>query len=245
MQINVSISPRADTAFSLTAAALLAGIVASATFLLWPDLDLLIARLFVREDGSFSPAREGWLANIRDVFKSVYVIFCVLSVVGLALAIVRSSRQLRTSSLIWAYLILCLSIGPGVVANLLLKDQWGRARPSQVVDFGGTKQFSPPLVPVRQCERNCSFISGEASAMFAPFFAVALIVPQWSGALMIAGIVTGFAAGLIRMAQGAHFLSDVVFAGIFMALTAAMLHRLVLGSSDAKSLRVTLSAASY
>ena len=39
--------------------------------------------------------------------------------------------------------------------------------------------------------------------------------------LVILGLVFGSAAGLLRMAQGAHFLSDVLFAGILMAVTAA------------------------
>ncbi len=245
VQVNVSIAPRGDLALRVAAAASLSGVAASAIFLLWPELDLHVARLFLRENGSFFPARDGLLANIRDIFKSLYVLFCVVSVVGLALAVSRSSGRIRTSSLIWAYLVLCLGIGPGLVANLVLKDQWGRARPSQIVDFGGTKQFSPPLIPVRQCERNCSFISGEASAMFASFFAVALIIPQWSRTILIVGTMAGLTAGVIRMAQGAHFLSDVVFAGIFMALTAAVLHRAVLAGAQARSLRVTLIAASH
>jgi len=244
VQVDVWIAPRGDKALSVAAAALLAGIVASAIFLLWPDLDLLVARLFVRGDGSFPPAREGSLANVRELFKSLYVFFCMVSIVSLMLAMARSSRWMPISSLIWLYLVLCLSVGPGLVANLLLKDQWGRARPNQIVEFGGTKKFTPALVPVRQCERNCSFVSGEASAMFAPFFAAALIVPQWSGPIIVAGVVAVMTSGLIRMAPGAHFLSDVVFAGIFMALTAAMLHRLILAGAAAQSLRVTFTAAS-
>jgi membrane-associated PAP2 superfamily phosphatase len=31
------------------------------------------------------------------------------------------------------------------------------------------------------------------------------------------------------MAQGAHFLSDVIFAGVFMALTVLVMRRLMLG----------------
>jgi lipid A 4'-phosphatase len=71
------------------------------------------------------------------------------------------------------------------------------------------------------------FVSGEAASMFAVFYAAALIVPHWSVATMIAGTIVGLAAGLVRVAQGGHFLSDVVFAGVFMALTAAGLHRLL------------------
>jgi lipid A 4'-phosphatase len=56
-------------------------------------------------------------------------------------------------------------------------------------------------------------------------------VPQWTVTLLAAGTVCGFAAGLVRIAQGAHFLSDVIFAGIFMAMTAGLAYRALFGRS--------------
>jgi lipid A 4'-phosphatase len=96
------------------------------------------------------------------------------------------------------------------------------------VEFGGTKQFTPPLVVARQCRRNCSFVSGEASSTFVTFYAAAVLLPQWSLPLVVAGTIGGLLTGLIRMAQGAHFLSDVVFAGVFMALTVLALREAML-----------------
>ena len=60
------------------------------------------------------------------------------------------------------------------------------------------------------------------------FYAGAALVPQWSVALVVAGTLGGLATGLMRMSQGAHFLSDVVFAGVFMALTVLLVRRLML-----------------
>src|SRR5690606_16584088 len=110
----------------------------------------------------------------------------------------------------WLFLAACLAAGPGLVANLVLKDNWGRARPKHVVEFGGTKAFTPPLVIAGQCPRNCSFVSGEASSTCLPLDAAAALFPQWSVPLVIAGTVGGLATGLVRMSQGAHFLSDIV-----------------------------------
>jgi hypothetical protein len=45
--------------------------------------------------------------------------------------------------------------------------------------------------------------------------------------LMAAAIVAGGFAGLIRMGEGGHFLSDVVFAGVFMAFDVALMSWLV------------------
>jgi lipid A 4'-phosphatase len=52
--------------------------------------------------------------------------------------------------------------------------------------------------------------------------------------------VLGTLMGIIRMGQGGHFLSDVVFAGLFMALVVLLLRRLLLASekiSPALSIR--------
>ena len=44
---------------------------------------------------------------------------------------------------------------------------------------------------------------------------------------MAAAIAAGSFAGFIRMGEGGHFLSDVIFAAVFMALDVALLHWLV------------------
>lgn len=119
----------------------------------------------------------------------------------------------------------CLAIGPGAVTNLAFKDQWGRARPREIVEFGGAKIFTAALIPANQCRKNCSFVCGEASSIFMIFFAPGLLFWRRSALLLGTGLLAGSAAGLIRIAQGGHFLSDVVFAGIVMALTAVAVHQ--------------------
>jgi len=86
----------------------------------------------------------------------------------------------------------------------------------------------PALEMSRQCERNCSFVSGDVSAALS-FLAVALLVPArrrgWAlagTALMAGGI------GFARMVAGAHFLSDVLFAGLFTLLVVQICYRLIM-----------------
>ena len=114
------------------------------------------------------------------------------------------------------------------VTNLALKDHWGRARPKQILEFGGNKSFTPALIPSNECSRNCSFVAGEPSSTFAPFYAAAFVIPQWSLTLVIVGTVCGVVSGFVRIAQGAHFLSDVIFAGIFMMLIPILASRLLM-----------------
>ncbi len=128
------------------------------------------------------------------------------------------------------FLLASFAAGPGLVANVVFKDNWGRARPREVVQYGGEKQFTPPLLRANQCTDNCSFISGEAAAVYVPFFAAALLLPHVRVALIIGGLVAGTTTGLVRMSTGGHFLSDILFAGIIMALSVSALHVLMIST---------------
>ena len=41
------------------------------------------------------------------------------------------------------FLIATMALGPGLMANVLLKDHWGRSRPIDVKQFGGNERLSP------------------------------------------------------------------------------------------------------
>jgi lipid A 4'-phosphatase len=125
-----------------------------------------------------------------------------------------------------AFLAVALALGPGLAVTLL-KDHWGRARPSQVLEPGPETRFTPPLLPAAECSRNCAFVSGHAAMGFY-LTAVGLAFPRHRRAWLAAGLAAGTAIGVLRLAQGAHFLSDIVFAGIltwFIALAVARVLR--------------------
>ena len=58
-------------------------------------------------------------------------------------------------------------IGCGLIANLYFKETWGRARPVHIEEFGGNKIFTGAFKKSSECQRNCSWISGETSAAFS------------------------------------------------------------------------------
>jgi lipid A 4'-phosphatase len=204
------------------------GAVAGAVFLGAPEIDLGVARAFYTPGEGFVGERLGWVHALRQTFIVLYFGTIVLCLVGLGMIWRGRPQWLQLGRAEWLFLVACLAAGPGLVANLLLKDHWGRARPKQTVELGGSMAFTPPLVIANQCRRNCSFVSGEAASTYVTLYAAAALVPQWSIALVAAGTLGGLATGLVRMSQGAHFLSDVVFAGVFMALTVLALRQLML-----------------
>lgn len=160
--------------------------------------------------------------------RAVGMALPVLVVAGAVLWAVSAwrSQSQRNRAL---FLIACFVSGPGLVANVILKDHWGRARPREVVELGGQKAFTPPLVPSSACDSNCSFVSGEASAVFAILFAAALVFPRRWRTLLAIGLAGGMLTGLIRISMGGHFLSDVLFAGALMALVTAGIHAAMFG----------------
>ena len=191
----------------------------------FPQIDIAIAGLFYNPFDGFY-LRENPL--VRLVFNGVPWITRSV-VVGLALFLLAAwtiwrrreffSRQRRAA----LYLLLVMIIGPGLLVNTLFKDQWGRARPSQVKEFGGSKQFTRAAIPADQCEKNCSFVSGHASVGFF-FLAFAFVWPRRRVLWIAAGTALGLGIGLVRIMQGGHFFSDVIFCGIVVYLTARVLH---------------------
>lgn len=210
---------------------------------IFPSLDIVIARQFYSGSGHFVGESSFITQGLRNLFIAIYLLGCAMCVAGLIMTRSRLPSFLSIKFTKWLFLALCISIGPGVVANLALKDQSGRARPRDVVEFGGARSFTAAMAPSQECVRNCSFVCGESSSIFALFFGLACLSRRRSLALILSGIAVGGVAGLVRMSQGAHFLSDVVFSGLFMALSVLALRWLfdAIANSTQADLDITRS----
>ena len=92
---------------------------------------------------------------------------------------------------------------------------------------GGKERFTPWWDPRGPCTENCSFVAGEASGAFWTLAPAALAPPQWRLLAYGAALVFGIAMGVLRMAAGAHFFTDVVFAGVLMFLLIWTCHGLI------------------
>ena len=121
-----------------------------------------------------------------------------------------------------------LLLGPGLMVNEVLKGHSGRARPMTVTQFEGDRQFTPAFAAADQCDHNCSFVSGHAGM---GFFLIALAWVFRDRRWLWAGIALGALVGLGRVVQGAHFLSDIVFAFWTVFGTCLLFAHWMLGSS--------------
>ena len=220
-------APGADTAPRRVArrlglGAVAAGALATLVWLIAPDIDLTVARLFYRGDGRFTGLDLTIVGILRNLLITVFFGTAIAAIAAAVTLHRRGGTWFGLDKYRWLFIALCLGLGPGVVTNLIVKDQIGRARPKSVQEFGGDRTFTPALMPSRECSRSCSFVSGEASSSFVIFYAAAVAAPAAAPVLIAGGTIAGVLTGLIRMLQGAHFLSDVVFAGVLMALTVSL-----------------------
>lgn len=203
------------------------GLAAAVLFVGFPGIDFWVTDFFAFGDQAFlfnwtEPAKD-----LRIIFKTIFWIAGIAAIVGFVMAVYNRRRFLTFGFPQWLFLLFCLIIGPGIVANVLLKDTWGRARPFHVQEYGGSQKFTPALVRSTGCKNNCSFVSGEAASIYAVFFALAMIARRRQLRILLLGVGAGTISGFVRIGQGGHFLSDVVFAGVFMALVVRFLYWLM------------------
>lgn len=208
------------TGFVLAAAAVVV------LFRLFPEIDLWFQRFFWNETDGFFLKESAFAAffytGIRWATPVVAVVLVAIVLHGFVGSSPRTKRWLKPALVTLA----CIAIGAGLIVNLGLKDQFGRARPSQIIEFGGVMRFTPPFAMAEQCVRNCSFVAGHPSIVFA-FFGLALFATRRRALALAAVTFVGALSGLGRIMQGGHFLSDVVFSGVVVFITAWVLYRLI------------------
>ncbi len=202
-----------------------------AVFFFAPALDLWASARFYEQHRGFiisNPSSASALPFLPWLAKGFVTACCLVFAVNAARQyFLGRTMPLIASNRVIAFLLFTLAMGPGIMVNAVLKDHWGRARPFQVAEFGGNRRFTAAFVVSDQCQKNCSFVSGDASLGYfglAFFF----IARRRRAFIAGAGILAGSLFGLVRMAQGAHFLSDVIFSGVFTFLAAWLLYFLLL-----------------
>jgi lipid A 4'-phosphatase len=207
---------------------ILAALVSAAVFLAFPRIDNIVARQFI-VDGVF------WLRGnptAETINQIVPLLVYVASGLLLLLIVCRLlGRPIAGIGLrISAFLSLSLLVGPGLIVNVWLKPFSGRPRPHQTTRFDGDLRFERAFDFGGACPGNCSFVSGDAAVAFS-LLAVALIVPRGRTAAILAALAFGVAISVLRMVQGAHFLSDVVFAAYFTIIPILILHYVLIERS--------------
>ncbi|NLS03062.1 phosphatase PAP2 family protein [Rhizobium sp. P32RR-XVIII] len=203
----------------------------------FPQIDIAASRYFFVVDtckssnaaaqicGHFPSRQTAFLDILRTIFfRLPYVV-----AVGMLIMLIAcyghhgaTFNALRARNLKIA--LTSLLLGPGLIVNLILKEHSGRPRPISTLDFGGTLDFIQAGSFAGKCLSNCSFVSGEAASAGWLLCLLVLIPQPARTGLFLPILAISILTPLMRLAFGAHFLSDVVlgwllavvvFAGVF------------------------------
>jgi lipid A 4'-phosphatase len=200
------------------AIALIIGGVTGIVFGFYPQLDIAIARWFYDSTTHDFVGRSETIVHVRDAATYLIAALVAPAVLAIVGKLVMPGRRMLIPGRAALFLTVSLAVGPFLIANVGLKNVWGRMRPLDIVQFGGADRFTPWWNPSGPCPENCSFVGGEAASAFWTLAPAALTPPQWRPLAYAAAVLFGSGIGALRMAAGGHFFTDIVFAGVFMFL---------------------------
>jgi membrane-associated PAP2 superfamily phosphatase len=207
--------------------ALAVAAVVGLVFGLDPSLDLKIAGLFFVPDRAFWASTDPGFLWLRSIGTWIVSAVVAPAFIALAWKLIQPRRAMLIPGRAAVLMIATLALGPGLVTNVILKDYWGRPRPIDVTEFTGGEHFVPWWDPRGDCPKNCSFVAGEPSGAFWTLAPAALAPPAWRVLAYASSLAFGAVIGAGRIVAGAHFVSDVVFAGVFTFLIVWTVHGLL------------------
>lgn len=222
-----------ERSFLFTALAL--GAIVAILFTLFPQWDIAIAQLFWDPATERFPYASRALPNIlRNLADWLVWLILLASGGALLLKLVFPRREMLMRPTIALFLLVSYALAPGLITNGILKPVWSRARPVAVEQFGGHKHFTPWWKPGGDCERNCSFVSGDASSLTWLLAPASAAPPAIRPVALAAAALIGVGLSGMRVVFGRHFFTDVVFGGVVTLLVIVLCRRLIFRLDDAR-----------
>lgn len=190
--------------------------VLTLVFVSFPELDIEISGNFYDLEHRFihkHNAVNQFFFRSVPILTNLFVTACLAYILFL-LVKYKDVKLLLKSSVF--FLLVSASIGPGLIAHGILKENFGRARPRDIVEFAGNKEFVRAGAISDQCSTNCSFVSGHAAMAFY-FTAIAYIINlRYFNHVYMLSLLFGTCVGGSRIAMGGHFASDVTAAAFLI-----------------------------
>lgn len=202
-------------------------VLLSLLFLTFPGIDLWFSGLFYDPGTGFPMSRLGAFTGLRTIGDWFVKATVVVLIAAIVIKLARPARQSPIAPRDVLFLLSTLAVGPGLVVNLLFKENWGRPRPATVEAFGGDLPFVPIWRMSDHCIGNCSFVSGEASAAIWLVAASLVVPPPWRRHAFRFLVVLAVLLSLNRIAFGRHFLSDTLMAWGLTLLVIAVMYRVI------------------
>ena len=199
-------------------------IVASASFILFPQIDIYVSNLFYDGKSFFS---NGTI--LEEIFYySVKPLLFTLTLGVFFIYLfnkIKKRNILNINAKVLLYILLVVGIAPGLIVNATFKENWERARPSQIILYGGNKEFTPAFVMSDQ--GGYSFSSGHAAAAFS-LFGFALLAVKRRTFWIWMSLSYGLLVSVARVAAGGHFFSDVITSFFIVYIFTQFFYSLIL-----------------
>jgi lipid A 4'-phosphatase len=198
-------------------------VLLSLIFIFVPQIDIFVSHLFY--DGKTFPANHTFLEEFfyRSV-QPMILLFAISSFLIFLYNTITKKSILNINAKVLLYLFLVLAVAPGLIVNVVLKDNWGRPRPAQTIEFGGKMNFTPPFVIGKQ--EGYSFPSGHSAAAFS-LLGFALLAKRRRKVWMNLAFSYGTLVSIARMSSGGHFLSDVVTSFFIVYIFTHIFYKLI------------------
>ena len=179
------------------------------------DIDIYVSSLFY-DNGHFVLEKDILGNLIRKGIPELIVLSAVIIFVVWLYGKKKHKVVWKIDNKIMLLTFGTMFLGPILIVNGIFKSFWGRARPQDVLQFGGNKMFTLPFEMSNQCAWDCSFMSGHTAVAFW-LVAPALLAPKKYKLLTIgAALAFGCLTAVFRIGQGAHFLTDVLSSAVLM-----------------------------
>ena len=192
-------------------------------------VDLAVASYFYSEHCRCFPAND--LAGVRWLDQTIrwagrlaipILIVWILRYKYLAMLTKSNEQVYRQKIRALLFMIVLGMLTPVIFIHEVVKGEIGRARPRHVEQFSGTNSFTAAWVKSKACRGDCSFTSGHVA------FGAWLMAGWYLGGrqrwlFLSLGAAVTCLIGWLRMAQGAHFLTDVIGSVLLVCLTAHLL----------------------
>ena len=184
-------------------------------FNIFPELDIKITSFFYSTERDFVYKSNFIALIIYEIIPTISTLYIIALGFFACYEFLKKRGKIDKALLYFSILIIVIT-GSGIIVNSILKQYIGRARPDQVIEFGGDKRFTKVMENSDQCDKNCSFSCGHAAAAFN-FITLPFLLPR---KLKIPAYTVflsfGIFSGIARVIQGRHFASDVFASGFIV-----------------------------
>ena len=197
-------------------------------FAIFPQLDNSLANLFYNASSrTFLLSPFGPAQYIRRTAMWIGWAFTLPAAVALIVKLIRPAKPLLISGRAVVFLLSTILMTAILLPDVVVKHHWGRPRPISTVQFNGSQEFKPWWQARTDHWNNTSFFSGEAATAFWTYAPAALAPPALRPLAFVGATIFGLTTGILRMAFGAHYASDILAAGVIAFLVVWLGHGLI------------------